>query len=386
MRRKKKLFCLWIVLVLILLTGCTAEANAEGTSTGEKQESVALSENGTPSAEIEDKVKTPADNGAEVTVNAINAGADAADRKTVVGISFPSDDESGDRWSKDGVTLSGNLEEAGYGTSVYYGKDVSKQKEQIRLLIKEGVEILIVAPVDHDGLEDEMNLAAEEKITVISYDDVVMNTDVVDYYVMFHHYMTGSMQGAFVQEHFPWNEEEAENVSLGLYVGDPEDLAGIAMYQGVEDEVILSVDREKIFVMEQSNDFPKTDILIIQQCRENLEEVSGENSEFESENEKQELIWNDECFVTGICRSHGQRPTLSGEKMIVYQDTRREVEVAGLLVKALLAGETISKELTETLPYKCYYDRNSYDNGTGIIPGFLIEPEEITGADHQKNN
>ena len=386
MRRKKKLFFLWIVLVPILLTGCRAGTNTEGTSNGEKQESVAPLENGTTSAGTDGKVKVTADDGGEETEKATNIGTDAADSKNVVGISFPSDDEKDSRWSKDGANLAGNLEEAGYGTSVYYGKDASQQKEQIRLLIKEGVKILIVAPIDHDALGDEMNLAAEEKIRVISYDDVIMNTDAVDYYVMFHHYMTGSMQGAFVQKYFPWNEKEAENVSLGLYVGNPEDLAGIAMYQGVEDELILSVDREKIFVMGQSNDFPETDILIIQQCRENLEEVSEESSESESENEKQELIWNDECFVTGICRSHGQRPTLNGEKMIVYQDTRREVEVTCLLVKALFAGENISKELTETLPYKCHYDRNSYDNGTGIIPGFLIEPEEIAGADHQKNN
>lgn len=383
MRRKKKFFCLLIAFGLTLLTGCKAGANADGTGIEGERESVVRAENETPSAnETEDEAKAPE----EGTESETNAVADQTDRKTIVGISFPADDESDDRWNKDGVTLAGKLEEAGYGTRVYYGKDVSQQKEQIYLLIKEGVEILIVAPVDHDALEDEMNLAAEEKITVISYDDVIMDTDVVDYYVMFHHYMTGSMQGAFVKEHFPWDEKEVGSVSLGLYVGDPEDLDGIAMYQGVEEEVILSVDRNQVYINEQSTDFPQTDILIIQQCRKNTEESSENGSNYELENEKQELVWNDECFVTGICRSHGERPTLNGEKMIVYQDTGREVEVTGLLVKALLAGETISKELTETLPYKCYYDRNSYDNGTGIIPGFLIEPEQIADADNQKND
>ena len=64
--------------------------------------------------------------------------------------------------------------------------------------------------------------------------------------------------------------------------------------------------------------------------------------------------------------------------MTVYKNVANEAIVTLELAKAMLAGETPDASLIDTFGIDCAYDTSSYDNGTGIIPSYLLVPSVIT--------
>lgn len=48
------------------------------------------------------------------------------------------------------------------------------------------------------------------------------------------------------------------------------------------------------------------------------------------------------------------------------------------LAQAMLNGETIGQASPPSSSCECSYDTTSYDNGTGVIPSFLLVPIVVT--------
>ena len=66
------------------------------------------------------------------------------------------------------------------------------------------------------------------------------------------------------------------------------------------------------------------------------------------------------------------------QTMTVYKNVSDEAGATLELGKAILAGETPAEELLASLSCEAAYDTESYDNGTGIIPSYLLVPYVIT--------
>lgn len=330
-----------ITLIGLLLTGCglgdSKDNSSQSTKVQSQTEEVKKSET--------ESVKADGENAVEA-VNEQETEADNNDRKKqlLIGIAFGS--ENDDRWMLDAELLERQLQELGYRTLTTYAEDLSGQQEAIRELLDKDIALLIVAPVQEDGMVTVMDEVAEADIPVISYDAIMMNTDAIEYYVMFHHYLAGSMQGEFIHSHYDWQETE-EDVKVTFTAKDMSSLSAKALYQGVEDQLVFDIDSEQYDRIEDENMDSGTSAVTVSP------------------------------FHIRVCKNHGQKPLFDNENMIVYQDTKREVEVTSLLADAILSQNTISDDLTKDLTYNCYFNHSSYDNGTGIIPGFLIESEII---------
>ncbi|SFC50152.1 sugar ABC transporter substrate-binding protein [Clostridium uliginosum] len=124
-------------------------------------------------------------------------------KEIVIGVALISQRE--DRWvrekiameeyaNKKGVTL--KLENAEY--------DFAKQVEQVDYLISQGIDVLILLPVDESNLNsaDMVQKAHEAGIKVISYDALIRNSD-VDLYISFNNERVGELQGRFLIEKVP---------------------------------------------------------------------------------------------------------------------------------------------------------------------------------------
>jgi D-xylose transport system substrate-binding protein len=132
----------------------------------------------------------------------------------MIGLSLPG--ETIKRWARDGKAMEEEADMLGIPIRVKIADDSEEnQKAQIEELILEGARILIIAPINSSGLEEQIQKAKSLGIIVIAYDRLILNTD-IDAYVSFNSLRVGQLQGRYL----------IEKVPQGNYViisGDPND-------------------------------------------------------------------------------------------------------------------------------------------------------------------
>jgi putative multiple sugar transport system substrate-binding protein len=127
----------------------------------------------------------------------------------LVGIVLPTQDES--RWFLDQAVF----QAAGYDV-LFSQNDSTKEMANVKSLLNSGVEVIILAPVDSGASAAEIAKAAGAK--VISYDRLIRDTSVVDYYVTFDIPSVGAQQAKYLVEH-----AQGKGNPLYLYAGHPSD-------------------------------------------------------------------------------------------------------------------------------------------------------------------
>jgi putative multiple sugar transport system substrate-binding protein len=66
------------------------------------------------------------------------------------------------------------------------------------------------------------------------------------------------------------------------------------------------------------------------------------------------------------------------QTMTVYKNVSDEAGVTLELAMSILDGQTPGADLLDSLSAEAAYDTESYDNGTGIIPSYLLVPWTVT--------
>ena len=130
-------------------------------------------------------------------------GAGGAGKGGPVRIGFSMDTLKEERWQRDKVLVEQRAKEVGADltTEVANGDD-SRQLSQVDTLLTRGVDVLIVAP--HNGLAARaiVEKAHAAHVPVISYDRLIMNSD-VDLYVSHQVPKIGEMQAQYALQHVP---------------------------------------------------------------------------------------------------------------------------------------------------------------------------------------
>jgi D-xylose transport system substrate-binding protein len=75
-------------------------------------------------------------------------------------------------------------------------QDAAKQQGQVEAALTEGVDVLVLDPVDSASAASMVNLAKQQDVPVISYDRLILDTPDVDYYVSFDNEKVGQLQGS----------------------------------------------------------------------------------------------------------------------------------------------------------------------------------------------
>jgi D-xylose transport system substrate-binding protein len=103
-----------------------------------------------------------------------------------------------ERWENDRDFLREKVMELGGTLRVEVaGNNAGKQLDQARKLLAEGVDILIVVPVDQFAASDIVAAARERKVKVISYDRLILNSR-LDYYVSTDNVKIGELQAGYL--------------------------------------------------------------------------------------------------------------------------------------------------------------------------------------------
>lgn len=128
---------------------------------------------------------------------ALTSGAAMADAKNPK-IGFSIDDLRLERWTRDRDYFTAAAEKL--GAKVYVqSADASEQRQisQIENLISRGVDVLVIVPYNATVLNNAVREAKKAKIKVVSYDRLILNSD-IDAYISFDNEKVGEMQAQAV--------------------------------------------------------------------------------------------------------------------------------------------------------------------------------------------
>jgi D-xylose transport system substrate-binding protein len=118
-------------------------------------------------------------------------------------IGFSIEDMKGERWQTDLSSFEARAKQLGAEViSRDAGGDDDRQFQQMQDMIKAGIKVLVLMPRDTTKASRMVDVAKSANVKVISYDRLVLNSD-LDLYVSFDRLDTGWLQAEYLVKHAP---------------------------------------------------------------------------------------------------------------------------------------------------------------------------------------
>jgi D-xylose transport system substrate-binding protein len=179
-----------------------------------------------------------------IAVTTLITGCKKASSDVIIGVSLPTQRE--ERWVRDKQTMEAVAKEKGIDLRVQVtDNDAAKQVAQCENLLSQGIKVLILAPHDASSASVIIEKADKAGVKVISYDRLVMDSNLDYYYLSFDNVKVGELQGQFI----------TEKVNKGNYVvlaGSPTDNNAKLFREGAMKYIKPLVDKGQIkIVMDQ---------------------------------------------------------------------------------------------------------------------------------------
>lgn len=320
----------------------------------------------------------------------------------LVGIAMPT--KSLERWNRDGEYLKEQFEAAGYTVELSYSdNDTDQQNNDIANMIADDVDLLVIAAIDGDTLSQTLADAKDADISVIAYDRLIMNTDSISYYVSFDNYTVGVLQAQFIIDSLDL-DNATQTYNLEIVAGDPADNNATYFFNGAMDTLqpyldsgVLNVPSGKLTFEQTATDGWSTDTAL-----ENMQNTLA--SYYSDGTILDVVLCSNDSTALGAAQAivsdynGGNTPIITGQDgdianlanivdglqtMTVYKNVSDEAGVTLELAKAILSGQEPGEDLLSSLSVDAAYDTESYDNGTGIIPSYLLVPWTVTADNLQ---
>ncbi|CDB90606.1 monosaccharide ABC transporter substrate-binding protein CUT2 family (TC 3.A.1.2.-) [Clostridium sp. CAG:253] len=324
--------------------------------------------------------------------------------KKKVGISMPT--KSLERWNRDGSYLEEQFKKEGYDVEITYSdNDTDQQVNDIQNMISDNVDILVVAAIDGDTLSTVLADAKDQNIPVVSYDRLIMNTDAISYYVSFDNYKVGQLQGQYIIDTLKLDGSK-KKYNMEVTAGDPADNNATFFYNGAMDTLKKYIDDGTVKIVSKQQDFES--VATPQwSTDEALNRMQNILSSYyaDGKNQLDIALCSNDSTALGVTQAiesdyaGKNTPLITGQDgdvanlknildgkqaMTVYKAVANEAVVTLKLVKSVLDGNTPDESLTKEFDCECSYDTDSYDNGTGKIPSYLLTPEVITKDNYKE--
>ena len=298
-----------------------------------------------------------------------------------IGVSMPTKDLQ--RWNQDGANMEEQLKDAGYEVELQYASnDPATQLNQIKTMIGNGADVLVIAAIEGDSLGEALDMAAEYEIPVIAYDRLLMNSDAVSYYATFDNYMVGTVQGTYVKDTLDLDNAEGP-FNIEFTAGDPGDNNAGYFFAGAYDVLSPYIEEGKLVVPSGQVEFAE---VATPQWKTDEAQKRAENiisSYYADGTELDAWVCSNDSTALGVetalaANYDGEYPIVTGQdcdienvknmlagkqSMSVFKDTRTLASQVVKMVGQILNGEEVDVNDTET-----------YDNGVIVVPSYLCEP------------
>ena len=322
-----------------------------------------------------------------------------------IGIAMPT--KSLERWNRDGSYLKQQFESAGYEVELTYSdNDVTQQVNDIENLISDGVSILIIAAIDGESLTNVLDSADQAGIPVIAYDRLIMNTKAVDYYVSFDNYTVGVLQGQFVIDKLGLDvKDTSKTYNIEFTAGDPADNNAGFFFNGALDTLKPYIDAGILKIVSGQTKFEEvaTASWDTTTAMNRMQNILA--SYYSNGTQLDVALCSNDSTALGVTQAiesdyaGKNQPIITGQdgdeanlaniidgkqSMTVYKAVANEAVVTLALAQEILNGGKPDASLTSKFDCECAYDTKSYNNGTGIIPSYLLTPSVVTKDNIQK--
>ncbi len=317
----------------------------------------------------------------------------------IIGISLPT--KSLERWNRDGIYLKEQFESQGYNVELRYSNDdVYQQNNDIECLIADGVDVLIVVPIDGDALSQTLKRAGEDGIEIISYDRLIRNTDAIDYYVSFDNNGEGRLQGQYIIDSL--NLDKAQGTyNIEFVLGDPADNNATYYFNGAMEVLKPYLDSGKLNIPSGKESFEEaaTPGWSTDDAYENMQNTLA--SYYSDGSRLDAVLASNDAVALGASKAiqsdykGSNFPIITGQDadiitihnivdntqaMTVFKNVNEEAAVAVEVAGALLEGRKPSDELIASLPKGTVFDTESYNNNARVVSSYLLPPAVITRA------
>ena len=378
----KKLLALLLALVMIFaLAACgeTAEKPAE------------------KPAEEAPAEEAPAEEAPAEEAPAEEAPAEEAPAATAkVGISMPT--KSLERWNRDGTYLKEQFEAAGYEVELTYSdNDAVQQNNDIANMIADGVSVLIITAIDSDSLSQTLADAEEKGIQVIAYDRLINNAKIA-YYVSFDNYTVGVLQAEYVIKALDLENAGDKVFNIEFTAGDPADTNAAYFFNGAVDTLKPYLDAGTLNVVSGQTSFEQvaTPSWSTENALNRFQNILA--SYYADGTVLDVALCSNDSTALGVAQAitsdyaGTNAPVVTGQDgdianlknivdgvqtMTVYKNVADEAGVTLVVATELLAGNTPDASTCAKFAAEAAFDTESYDNGLGKVPSFLLVPYSI---------
>ena len=313
---------------------------------------------------------------------------------SLIGVAMPT--KSLERWNRDGSHLEDLLKQAGYQVSLQYADNKQdQQNNQLQNMINDGAKVLVIASIDGTAIGPILSTAASKGIKVIAYDRLINGSENVDYYATFDNYKVGQLQGQYILDNLDKFKGSDGTINLEPFAGSPDDNNAKFFFAGAWDLVNPKVQDGTIKV--PSGKAPKTDegwtsigIPAWLSATAQSEMQNRLNSFYAGGKKVNVVLSPNDSLALGIEQAldgagykvgtdwpliTGQDADLANVKnmlagkqsMTVWKDTRKLGDQVAKMVDQILKGTTVDVNDTKT-----------YNNGTKVVPTYLLPPEVVT--------
>ncbi len=382
---RRKLISILLVLVMIVSLAACGKKEDEKTSGDNKKEEV------TQKPEVTEPAK-------ETSTDNVTAAPVEEKEVFKIGISMPT--KSLERWNRDGSYLQKEFEALGHEVKLTYSdNNIEQQVNDVQNLIADGVNLLVISAIDGESLSAVLKDAEDQNIPVIAYDRLIMNTKSVSYYVSFDNYTVGKLQGEYVAQTLDLANAGDKKFNIEFTAGDPADNNAGFFYNGAVDvlkpyiesgtlnvvsgqkkfeevatpqwDTATALDRMQNILASYYADGTQLDVCLCSNDSTALGVTQAVDSDYAGSNWP--IITGQDGDVANL------KNLLDGKQaMTVYKAVANEAVVTVALAQEMLAGNTPDASLTDKFDCECAFDTTSYDNGTGIIPSYLLNPDVVT--------
>ena len=254
-------------------------------------------------------------------------------------------------------------------------QDTAKQQQQVEAALTEGVDVMVLDPVDSASAAGLADQAQQQDVPVISYDRLITDTDAIDYYVSFDNVKVGELQGQALVDKLA-----ADGNPTGPIVkinGSPTDNNATLFGQGAQskfDEAGVEIAQEydtPDWLPEKAQQ--EMDQAITALGNDGFTGVYAMNDgtaggaiaamKGGGVDPKKVPVTGQDAELEAI-----QRILVGEQFMTVYKATKLETAAAAKLASALAQGEEVPEGLVN----------GETDNGAAAIPSVLEEPVAVT--------
>jgi putative multiple sugar transport system substrate-binding protein len=301
-----------------------------------------------------------------------------------IGVAMPTKDLQ--RWNQDGANMKSSLEKAGFKVDLQYANnDIATQVSQIENMITGGCNVLVIASIDGGSLGTVLAEAKSQNIPVIAYDRLIMDTDAVSYYATFDNYKVGTIQGQYIVDKLDLKNQKGP-FNIELFTGSPDDNNARFFFNGAMDILNPYIDNGTLNIVSGQRKFEEVATLnwSTEEAQKRMENLITANY---ADGTKLDAVLssNDSCAI-GISNAlvnagytKDNFPILTGQdcditsvknilagtqSMSIFKDTRTLANKVVEMVGAILNDKEVPVNDTKT-----------YDNGKGIVPTFLCDPQ-----------